>query len=271
MIIAQLSDPHILDESAEADHEHGAGARLQRAVAHLLQLPIRPDVVLVTGDCANNGRPSEYARFRALLRPLPMPVYVIPGNHDDRRVLQQTFGQQGTQPLDGFVQYVVDRWPVRLIALETHIPGRGEGVLCEARLAWLAARLAEAPDRPTILFMHHPPLRTGLPVVDALGLAVVDALGAIVDRHPQVERIVAGHVHAALLRRFHGTIVATCPATTETLLLDVHKPARLDVVREPPVCLLHIWHPDAGLLTYTSVIGDHGPAVTLHDGVRWVG
>ncbi|HYN89421.1 MAG TPA: metallophosphoesterase, partial [Ardenticatenaceae bacterium] len=154
MIIAQLSDPHIPDDSAEADRENGAGARLQRAVAHLMQLPMRPDVVLVTGDCANNGRPSEYARFRALLSPLPMPVYVIPGNHDDRIVLQQTFGQQGTQPLDGFVQYVVDRWPVRLIALDTHVPGRGDGLLCPARLAWLETRLAEAPDRPTILFMH---------------------------------------------------------------------------------------------------------------------
>lgn len=265
MIIAQISDPHITDaEGSESV------ANLQRAVAHLMQLPALPDVVLVTGDCANSGTAAEYDRFRALLRPLTMPVYVIPGNHDDRAAMQQAFGSQGMQPLDGFIQYVVDMGPVRLIALDTHVPQRADGALCTERLQWLDARLAEFPTRPTLIFMHHPPLLTGLTVFDQIGLADMDAFGTIIARAPQVERIVAGHVHAAMLRRFHGTIVMTCPATGHSMLPDVQQPERLAVRMEPAACLLHVWRDSTGLVTYTSVIGEHGPLIDLHDGEKWL-
>lgn len=266
MIIAQISDLHIT--TIETDE---SAANLQRAVDHLMQLPNLPDVVLVTGDCANTGSPAEYDRMRALLSPLTMPVYVIPGNHDDRAVMLQTFGPQGQQALDGFVQYVVDLEPLRLIALDTNVPGRGEGALCAERLGWLEARLADAPARPTLIFMHHPPFLTGLAPLDRIGLADVDALGAIIARSPQVERIVAGHVHAPMLRRFHGTIAMSCPATAHTLLPDLNRPQRLVVRMETPACLLHVWNNSTGLITYTSVIGAPGPVVELHDGEKWLG
>ncbi|MBV9788763.1 MAG: phosphodiesterase [Chloroflexi bacterium] len=266
MIIAQISDPHIT--TIETDE---SAANLQRAVDHLMQLPTLPDVVLVTGDCADTGSRAEYERLQILLSPLTMPVYVIPGNHDDRAVMLQMFGAQGQQPLDGFVQYVVDREPLRLIALDTNVPGRGEGALCTERLAWLEARLAEAPTRPTILFLHHPPFLTGLAPLDKIRLLDADALGAIIARSPQVERIVAGHVHVPMLRRFHGTIAMSCPATASSLLPDLNQPQRLAVRLETPACLLHVWNDSTGLLTYTSVIGAHGPVVELHDGEKWLG
>lgn len=265
MIIAQISDPHIT--TIEADE---SGANLQRAVAHLMQLPAPPDVVLVTGDCANSGSPAEYERLRTLLSPLTMPVYVIPGNHDDREVMLQTFGPQGQQPLTGFVQYVVDLGPLRLIALDTNVPGRNEGALCAERLAWLDARLAEAPERPTLIFMHHPPFLTGLKPLDQIGLVDTDALGAIIARAPQVERILAGHVHAPMMRRFHGTIAMSCPATGHAMLPDVNQSERIAVRMERPACLLHIWSDSTALITYTSAIGEHGPVVTIHDGETWV-
>lgn len=265
MIIAQISDPHIT--TTEGDE---SGANLQRAVAHLLQLPALPDVVLVTGDCANTGSPAEYERFRSLLSPLTMPVYVIPGNHDDRAVMLEVFGPQGQQPLDGFVQYVVDLGPLRLIALDTNVPGRGEGRLCAERLDWLDARLTEAPTRPTLIFMHHPPFLTGLKPLDQIGLVDTDALGAIIERAPQVERIVAGHVHAPMLRRFHGTIAMSCPATGHAMLPDVNQPERIAVRMERPACLLHIWSDSTALITYTSVIGEQGPVITIHDGEKWI-
>lgn len=264
MIIAQLSDPHIGSD--------GSAPALGRAVEHLMRMPARPDVVLVTGDCTDNGSPDEYARLRELLRPLTMPVYVIPGNHDDRRQLLAVFGAQAPAALEGFVQYAVDGWPVRLIALDTNIPGQGGGALGAARLAWLEQRLAEAPDQPSLIFMHHPPFATGLTPFDQIGLAAEDAagLGAIIARHPQVERIVAGHVHTTMLRRFHGTLAMTAPSTKQHLLPDFNQPERVVVVLEPPGCLLHVWRPAAGLLSYTSLFGEHGPVAVLHDGTRWL-
>lgn len=269
MIIAQISDPHITIATGAAHPDADPALRLQQAVTHLQRLPTPPDVLLITGDCANGGSLAEYQRLRTLLRPLPMPVYVIPGNHDDRHQILALFGPQGSAALPGFVQYVVDDQPVRLIGLDTQVPRRDEGQLCAQRLAWLEQRLAEAPTRPTVIFMHHPPFATGLAVLDQIGLLDAEAFGAIVARHPQIERIVAGHVHMTLLRRFQGTLAMTCAATTAQLLPDIRQPERLAVAMEPPTCLLHVWGERTGLVTHTSVIGDHGPLRLLHDGEQW--
>lgn len=269
MIIAQLSDPHIVadDNLAVADDP---ATHFQRAVEHLLRLPAQPDIVLVTGDCTNNGALVEYERFQELLRPLTMPVYVIPGNHDNRQHLLAVFGPQGDSPLAGYVQYVVEGWPVRLVALDTNLPGQSQGALDGGRLEWLDDRLAERPTEPTLIFMHHPPFRTGLAVADGIGLLQAEAFGEVIARHPQVERIVAGHLHITMQQRFHGTVAMTCPAAGYAMLPDLHHPERLSVVMEPPSCLLHVWSESGGLASYTSVIGDHGPVVTVHDGKNWV-
>jgi Icc protein len=192
MIIAQSSDTHITQGGGNADRTYATATHLQRAVAHLTRIPAPPDVVLVTGDCVDRGSVPEYERFQDLLCPLTMPVYVIPGNHDDRVHLRDVFGTQGAKPMAGFVQYVVDEWPVRLIALDTNIPGHHAGALCAERLRWLEERLSEAPTRPTVIFLHHPPFPTGVQVFDQRGLEGAEAFGAIVARYPNVERVVAG-------------------------------------------------------------------------------
>ena len=270
MIIAQISDSHIGLGDDSADSQDEAAVQLRRAVDHLMRLPAPPDVVLITGDCVDGGSMPEYQRFRALIRPLTMPVYVIPGNHDDRVHLQALFGPQGSTPLAGFVQYVVNTWPVRLIALDTNVPGQSEGYLCAERLTWLEQRLAEAPERPTLIFMHHPPFPTGLAVFDQIGLTNRDMLGAVIARHPQVERIVAGHVHSTMLRRFHGTLAMTCSSTIHQMFPDLHRPERLSVIMEPPACLLHVWREATGMITHTNLIGEYGPPVELHDGTTWI-
>jgi 3',5'-cyclic AMP phosphodiesterase CpdA len=264
MIIAHISDPHI---TAAADE---AADRLRKAVEHIARLPARPDVVLITGDCVNNGAPREYERFRELISPLTMPVYVVPGNHDDRDNLARAVGEQGESPLDGFVQYVVGAWPVRLIALDTHVPGQGGGLLCERRLAWLDERLGEQPERPTVIFMHHPPFLVGLAPIDQIGLGGASAFGAIIARHPQVEAILAGHIHMMAARRYRGTVAVTCAAAGHHLLPDLRHRERLEAVMEPPALLLHVWQESTGLLTLSSLIGDYGPPRQLHDGERWL-
>jgi 3',5'-cyclic AMP phosphodiesterase CpdA len=263
MIIAQISDPHISQIGEEADRKYATADRLQYVVAQLMRSPAPPDVVLITGDCVDGGSAAEYQRFRDLLRPLTMPVYLVPGNHDDRGLLREMFGPQGAESMPGFVQYVVDEWPVRLIALDSHIPGQGAGLLDAERLDWLEQRLAEAPNRPTILFLHHPPFQTGVALLDQLGLAGADALGAIVARYPNVERILAGHVHSAMQRRFHGTLAITCPSTAFQFVFDFNQPQQLSAVVEPPTCLLHVWRESTGLVTHTSLVGEYGPAVEL--------
>jgi Icc protein len=273
VIIAQISDPHLAIPSGEAASDaplSDGEAALHEAVVHLDQLPTRPDVVVVTGDCAHHGSVREYRQLREALKGLQVPVYVITGNHDDRSGMLDVFGVQGEQPLDGFVQYVVEEWPVRLIALDTLLPGRDEGRLGEERLAWLEARLAEQPERPTLIVMHHPPFRVGLPVYDEIGLVDAEAFGAIIARHSHVEAIIAGHVHSTMTRRFHGTVALTCGSTRHQLVPDLQRQIGLAAVLAPPACLLHVWRAGVGLLTYVSPIGAHDSVTALHDGRQWL-
>jgi 3',5'-cyclic AMP phosphodiesterase CpdA len=260
MIIAQISDMHIRPAGQLAYRRVETDGFLARAVEHLAALTPRPDVVLATGDLVDAGRPDEYRRLRELLAPLPMPVYLIPGNHDDRDALAAEFTDHDYLPRRGrFMQYAVEADPVRLLALDTLVAGEHHGLLCDERLAWLDARLSEAPDRPTVVFMHHPPFATGIPPMDRYGLRRPETLGAIIRQHPQVERILCGHLHRPIQVRWHGTVATTAPSTAHQVALNLEE-MPLAFVMEPPACQLHLWEPGTGLISHTSYVGDYpGP------------
>lgn len=263
MIIAQISDTHISLPGQGPDSRYATAEHLARAVGHLNALPQRPDLVLLTGDLVDQGSAEEYRRLRELLAPLAIPLHLIPGNHDDRENLRAAFPDHAYLPATGFLHYVIEAGPIRLIGLDTHVPGEPTGLLCDARLAWLDARLAEARDRPTVLFMHHPPFVTGLGAMDAMGLEGSDGFARVVGGYDQVERILCGHLHRPIMRRFHGTVVCTSPATAHQIALDLGEPNRLALIMEPPACLLHVWSPVTGLVTHTSYIGDFGAPTVL--------
>ena len=272
MLIAQITDTHISTPGSANDRHFRTPEHLERAVAHLNRLSPRPDVVLATGDLVERGEPEEYARLRSIVDRLAMPLYVIPGNHDARGPLAHAFADRGYLPRDGeFLHYTVETWPVRLIALDTHVPGASGGRVCAERLGWLDARLGEAPARPTLVFMHHPPFVTGMQAMDAMGLEGMAELADVIRGHPQVERVICGHVHRPMTRRFAGTVAITCPATAHQLALDLTPAHRLAVVMEPPACMLHQWlGTESGLVSHVSIIGDERPAFTVYDGERWL-
>jgi 3',5'-cyclic AMP phosphodiesterase CpdA len=271
VVIAQITDPHVGAVGGRMDRLYRTASHLRRAVRHLNALKPAPDAVLATGDLVEHGGVAEYRRLRAILAPLRAPVYLIPGNHDDRDTLRRVFDDHRYLPRTGFIQYTVEDAAVRLVALDTLVPGESGGRLCRDRLAWLDARLADAPRRPTLLFMHHPPFVSGMPVMDGMGLDGADGLADIVRRHPQVERIACGHLHRTITRRFAGTVAITSPATAHQLALDLVPDQRLAVVMDPPACMLHVWLGDAeGLVSHVSLIDSPRPPFTVYDGTRWL-
>jgi Icc protein len=256
MLIAQITDTHIRPKGVLAMGRVDTAGYLARAVAHIVALRPAPDVVLVTGDLVDAGMAEEYAHLKEILAPLATPVYVIPGNHDLREPLRAVFADHRYLPSGDFLHYVVDDRPVRLIALDTLAPGKPHGELCERRLDWLAARLDES-DRPTILFMHHPPFACGLREFDEARLNVgAERLAAIVQCHPNVERILCGHVHRPIQMRWAGTIASIAPSTAHQATLDLAPDAPLMYSMEPPAIALHQWRPGAGLVTHLSYVGD---------------
>jgi 3',5'-cyclic-AMP phosphodiesterase len=208
-LLVQLSDPHIGAEWTDGDPAAGLAA----AVDTVRSMRRQPDAVLVSGDLAEHATDAEYEQVRQLLAPLSAPLYVLPGNHDDRRVLRRHFRMPGAggDP----VQYSTDLGPLRLVVLDTTRPGEIPGALDAERLGWLDAELAAAPERATLLAMHHPPLVTGVPAWDDFGLPAADrrALGEVIGRHRQVRRMVAGHVHRTIAAELAGRAVLTVPST----------------------------------------------------------
>src|SRR5436309_3308255 len=261
MIVAQLSDPHIVEPGKSPRTPAGFGpvdtaGFLSRAVDAINRLDPLPDIAVITGDLVDRGEPAEYEHLRRLIAPLRMPVFVIPGNHDARDPLRAVFGADGYLGADGFIQYAVEEYPLRLVALDTLVAGKHHGELCSERRAWLGRTLAAAPDRPTVVMMHHPPFATGIEHMDKSALDNPDALAEVVARHPQIERILCGHLHRVIDRRFAGTIAGTAPSTAHQFQLNLAPAAPLRLMYEPPGYQLHLWREGDGLVTHTVPLGD---------------
>jgi 3',5'-cyclic AMP phosphodiesterase CpdA len=233
-LLVQLSDPHIGADWGAGDPVAG----LVAAVESVQRLPDRPDAVLMSGDLAENAADAEYDVVRDLLAQLGAPFYVLPGNHDDRDTLRRRFDLPGASGTP--VQYTVDLGPLRLVVVDTQRPGEGHGQLDDDRLAWLDAELAAAPDQVTLVAMHHPPLATGSTAWDELGLPAADrrALGGVVERHPQVRRLVAGHVHRTIAAELAGRAVLAVPSTYLQARLNFTSP-EIELAAEPPGFAVH--------------------------------
>lgn len=256
MLLCQISDLHIKAERRLAYGVVDTASMLEACVSRILALPQCPDAVVATGDLGDRGTAEEYALIRELLAPLPMPLYLLPGNHDERGALREAFPEHAyLRQWAPFVQYAVDLDPIRLVALDTVVPGSGAGALCAERLGWLDRTLAEAPGRPTVVAMHHPPFVTGIGHMDRIGLSGVDALAEVIAAHPQVERIIAGHLHRPITVRFGRTVAGTCPSPAHQVALDIDPDAADRFTMEPPGFQLHWWS-GLQLVTHTAVIGD---------------
>jgi 3',5'-cyclic-AMP phosphodiesterase len=198
--------------------------------------------------------------LRTLLAPLRVRLLAIPGNHDAREPMREAFSGDGYLPSEGFLNYVIEDYPLRIIGLDTLVPGEGGGVLCSDRLAWIARTLAAAPDQPSLVLMHHPPFMTGIARMDRLGLGGTAAFAEIIRGHPQVERILCGHLHRPIESRFAGTIAGTAPSTAHQIVLDLRPDARVSFAFEPAGYQLHYWREGAGVVTHTASIGNwQGP------------
>jgi 3',5'-cyclic AMP phosphodiesterase CpdA len=266
MLIAQLTDTHVVPEGRLALRCVDTNACLARAVESLLREDPQPDAVLVTGDLVDAGTAASYAMLRTLLAPLKAPVFLVPGNHDDRRALADAFPDHRHLPREGFLHYVVEGFPLRLVGLDTIVPGEDGGLLCSERLAWLDRQLGAAPDRPTLVFMHHPPIRTGIAFMDGIALAGSDALAQVIRRHPQVERLVAGHVHRSIHARFAGTVASIAPSTAHQVGLDLRPEATLGFTLEPPGYHLHQYE-GGGIVTHAVPLGAFPGPFSFDDGM----
>jgi 3',5'-cyclic AMP phosphodiesterase CpdA len=270
-LLAQVSDMHIKAGGKLSYRVVDTAGSLARCVAHLLAMPQRPDAVLFTGDLTDFGRADEYENLRALIAPLTMPVFLMPGNHDEREAMRAAFPAHAyLRQRPGKIDYAIDEFPLRLVALDSVVPGQSGGRLEAVQVEWLDATLAAAPAKPTIVALHHPPFWTGIGHMDRMALENPAALEAVVSKHPQVERVIAGHLHRAIVTRFGGTVATTTPSPSHQVALDLDDDAASRFVMEPPGFQLHLWREGAGLITHTAAIGDFAGPYPFYEGGKLI-
>ncbi len=267
-LLLQLSDLHIREPGRLAYGRIDTAPYLREAVASIGRLPQRPDAVVITGDLTDFGRAAEYDHLRELLAPLaPLPIYLLPGNHDERQQLRASFPEHAWLGTEGFVQYSVPVGAMQLIALDTVVPGASEGSLCAERLDWLAAQLDAHRDRPVVIAMHHPPFRTLIGHMDEIGLLQgADELEALVARHPNVERVICGHLHRSIQVRFGGSLALTVPSPAHQVCLDLAPDAPSAWTLEPPGYAVHALPAGGRLVSHLAASGRYEGPYPFHDG-----
>lgn len=268
MLLAHLSDLHVRPPGVRAYGVVESNMLAERALRAVATLRPRPDAVLISGDLTDCGLVSEYQVLVPMLRRhlRGMKVYLIPGNHDRRGNFRAALGEfPGVRDDPDFVQYAVDDLPVRLVMLDSVVPGAGHGELCAARLAWLDAKLSEMPRRPTMLVMHHPPILCGLALADAINLHAADRLASLLARHPQVERILCGHHHRTITGRLGNVIVCAAPSIAHQSELALTDDLGRFVL-EPPAFQLHLLMPDGQIASHTVLVESFpGPYPYIED------
>ncbi len=261
MIFVQISDLHLRADGQKLKKIINSKKTLAAAIRHLKAFEPAPDLVLATGDLVHKGTGKNYRALRRRLDKLKLPVYVIPGNHDDRELLRDTFADWGYLPKEGeFLHYTVEDHPLRLIGLDTVTPGSDGGSMCSQRLQWLDARLAESPQRPTVIFMHHPPFKTGVDFMDRPPFMGATEMETVVRRHPQVERVICGHVHRPIDLGWGGAVATVAPSIAFQMTLALAQETPSSFVVEPPALPIFLWRPDTGIIGHMSVIGNF-PAI----------
>ena len=246
LLIAHISDFHIVPPPALCYGYSDTRAGLMRALAALNGMTPRPDLVLASGDLVDEPSAEAYATLRAILATLDIPLVLLPGNHDDRALLAEAFPEHDYLPLGGApAHFVRDLGAVRLVAFDAVIPGKEYAAPTPEGLDWLEATLAATPAQPTMLALHHPPIATGLAFMDAIQPPWPPRLAAILATNPQVRLVCCGHVHRLIDGMLGHARVASAGSTGHQFAFatNLDSPPRLS--GEPAMIRLHLWQGDA--------------------------
>lgn len=220
--LLHLSDPHLVGGPEPLYGAVDSEARLIQLFEEVKKSGARPEAVIFTGDLADKGDPEAYAKLRAIVEPaceeLGADVIWAMGNHDNRANFRKgLLDQPGTDaPVDH--SYFING--LRIITMDTSVPGYHHGELSPAQLEWLAAELATPAPDGTILALHHPPVPSVLDLSVLVELRDQRSLAAVV-RDSDVRTILAGHLHYSTTATFAGIPVSVASASCYTQDLNV--------------------------------------------------
>jgi Icc protein len=250
MIIAHISDTHLALDTPEAERRM---RDLASTIADINALDPAPNVIVHTGDIVHNGRTDEYAQAAALLAKARAPVYVLPGNKDDRANLRAAFPARGyLAPISEFIDYAVEDYPVRLIALDTLKPGGNRGEFRPEQARRLIELIDAERDRPIAVFTHHPPFEV-MVGPDRFHFETMESMARLRDALQRSGRVVAvfsGHVHRAATGQVGRIPASVVPCIATTLRKGEYPPP----MKTRPVYHVHRFNPAWGFATESRIV-----------------
>jgi 3',5'-cyclic AMP phosphodiesterase CpdA len=251
MIIAQISDTHIALDTPDAEQRI---RDFERTISDVNMLDPAPDVIVHTGDVVHNGRPDEYAEAVRILARARAPVYVIPGNKDDRTNMRAAFSQRGyLRPGSDFIEYAVEDYPVRLIAVDTLHTRSNKGDFCPERARRLIDLIDAERRKPIAVLAHHPPFEVtvGPDPFNFETPEMMERLREALQHSSRVIAVFSGHVHRGTAGHV-GSISAVVVPCIATTLRKGKYPARMKTC---PVYYLHRYDPVWGFVTEARAVG----------------
>lgn len=221
MRILQLSDLHLANNGEYAFRHADSVMTLKQTIDYILTAPIYPDVVVVTGDVSTDGSASSYEFAMEQLKRLPWPLYMVPGNHDEREPMLKVCGDvcRLDPELYPESQNCVDLPEARLLFVDSVIEFQPHGRITDATAKWVKEHLPEDPNRPTLIFLHHVPFKTWLPAMDE-PVENVDALLDVLSGHENV-LVCCGHIHTSIMTYIKGVKVMTAPPVSMQMEIDL--------------------------------------------------
>jgi 3',5'-cyclic-AMP phosphodiesterase len=254
-VIAQITDSHIVQKGDSwQGNKTIVDERLKKVCTELNEK--KPDVVIATGDLVDVK--EAYGYFKEITSNLTMPMFVIPGNHDDREAMKLAFSDKEYMPETGFIQYAIDDYPVRLIGLDTLVPGSPSGELDEERLDWLNATLSSNREKPTIIFMHHFPFTIGHKIFDQIICFAGDRFEKIIGESPNVMAMFAGHYHHQVSSVFAGKPFFIASSVAPSHKFSADESQVIDMELKDPAITYHTWHEGKNHITSmtSNIVGE---------------
>jgi 3',5'-cyclic-AMP phosphodiesterase len=271
LLIAHISDFHIVPAPALCYGYSDTRAGLRNALATVATMTPRPDLVLASGDLVDEPSREAYATLREILAVLAIPLVLLPGNHDDRALLAAAFPEHGYLPRDGApAHFVHDLGGIRLIGFDAVVPGKEYAAPTPADLDWLEQMLAAAPRVPTMIAMHHPPILTGLAFMDAIQPDWPPRFGALIAAHPQVRLIACGHVHRLIDGMIGQARVSSAASTGHQFAFATDLDSLPQLSGEPAMIRLHLWR-DGAVTSFATPVDQAFPRRAFHgmDEASW--
>ena len=264
-IIVHWSDVHLSSGNIFYSKIINVKKKLIEAVDRLNKTLPLPNILIVTGDLLDYPNLEDYKLLRSILNRLIIPYYVIPGNHDNKNMLHDTFKDLGYfSDSSNHINYTIDIFPIKFIAFDTvsdsnniDIHGGYEPEVTDSKISWLKAELEKDKTKPTIIFMHHQPKYTRIGEFNNEIFLGVKKLEKVVKDNKQVEGVLCGHLHRHIQFQWGGTIVQVAPSLSIARTLTLDNKMKKEYIDEPTGSLVYLFSNELGLICHTDFFGNY--------------